>query len=175
MHSFALRWYQQYMYVGISNCPCRQIMLIFTLYQLTVLFTCECQQLSYVHVHECYYKSRCYNAYNMMLCTFLLQTDAGTLKELFPTGKQLEPTVTRLNDDRLALGRDEMTIFIDSEGNPTQKYALTWTDIPSVMGQLESFIVLHCIYVCRLYKGLIQSDYVVHNTVKAEILLRIFN
>ncbi len=37
-------------------------------------------------------------------------------------------------DDRLALGRDEMTIFIDSEGNPTQKYALTWTDIPMVKG-----------------------------------------
>ncbi|XP_077997895.1 vam6/Vps39-like protein [Glandiceps talaboti] len=57
----------------------------------------------------------------------------GTLKELFPTGKQLEPTVTRLAEDKLALGRDEMSIFIDSEGQPTQKYALTWNDIPIVI------------------------------------------
>ncbi|XP_070577538.1 vam6/Vps39-like protein [Ptychodera flava] len=57
----------------------------------------------------------------------------GTLKELFPTGKQLEPTVTRLGEERLALGRDEMSIFIDSEGQPTQKYALTWNDIPIVI------------------------------------------
>ena len=60
----------------------------------------------------------------------------GTLKELFPTGKQLEPTVTRLADDRLALGRDDMTIFIDSEGNPTQKVALYWNENPTVMGEL---------------------------------------
>jgi len=45
----------------------------------------------------------------------------------------MEPMVTRLQDDRLALGRDQMTIFIDSEGMPTQKYALTWNDIPSIM------------------------------------------
>lgn len=59
---------------------------------------------------------------------------SGNLKELFPTGKLLEPTVARLADDRLALGRDEMTIFIDSEGNPTQKYALSWSEPPVVMG-----------------------------------------
>jgi hypothetical protein len=69
----------------------------------------------------------------------LFQINDGSLKDLFPTGKQLEPTVMRLTDDRLALGRDEMTIFIDSDGNPTQKYALTWTDIPGVMGKLVSF------------------------------------
>ncbi|XP_006825770.1 vam6/Vps39-like protein [Saccoglossus kowalevskii] len=63
---------------------------------------------------------------------FLIKLDGG-LKELFPTGKQLEPTVTRLAEDKLALGRDEMSIFIDSEGAPTQKYALTWNDIPIII------------------------------------------
>ena len=62
-------------------------------------------------------------------------SSSGSLKELFPTGKMLEPTVTRLSENRLALGRDEMTIFIDSDGNPTQKYALTWADTPTAMGK----------------------------------------
>ena len=61
------------------------------------------------------------------------QVNSGTLKDLFPCGSNMEPMVTRLQDDRLALGRDQMTIFIDSEGMPTQKYALTWNDIPSIM------------------------------------------
>ena len=47
----------------------------------------------------------------------------------------MEPTITRLDTDRLALGRDNMTIFIDSEGDPTQTYAPTWTEMPVAMGQ----------------------------------------
>ena len=74
--------------------------------------------------------------YDIFTKTFSKQIESATTKELFPTGKLLEPTVTKMIDDRLALGRDEMTIFIDSEGNPTQKYALTWTDIPLVNGVL---------------------------------------
>ena len=58
------------------------------------------------------------------------------MKELFPTGKLMEPTITRLDKDRLALGRDNMTIFIDSEGDPTQTYAPTWTEMPLAMGTL---------------------------------------
>ncbi|XP_078593471.1 vam6/Vps39-like protein isoform X1 [Branchiostoma floridae x Branchiostoma japonicum] len=73
---------------------------------------------------------------------FLIKVDgSGTLKELFPTGKQLEPLVTRLSEDRLALGRDDMTIFIDSEGQPTQKYALTWSDIPVVLDHEPPYII----------------------------------
>ncbi|XP_064621475.1 vam6/Vps39-like protein [Lineus longissimus] len=72
---------------------------------------------------------------------FLINISDGSLKDLFPTGKQLEPTVMRLTDDRLALSRDEMTIFIDSEGNPAQKYALTWTDIPGVMEHHPPYII----------------------------------
>ena len=86
-----------------------------------------------------------HNQFEVYLFVFLLlyQVSTGNLKELFPTGKQLEPTVTRLDDDRLALGRDEMTIFIDSEGNPTQKYALTWSENPIVMGKwLEEIFII---------------------------------
>lgn len=62
---------------------------------------------------------------------YLIKVETGLLKELFSTGKLMEPTIARLSDDRLALTRDETTIFIDSNGNPTQKAALSWTTIPS--------------------------------------------
>ena len=57
------------------------------------------------------------------------------LKELFSTGKSMEPTIARLNDHKMALSRDEATIFVDSEGNPTQKSVLTWTEVPVAMGE----------------------------------------
>ena len=65
------------------------------------------------------------------------QIDNGELKDLFTTGNasQAEPTVTRLSEDMLALGRDMMSIIIDSEGNPAKKYALTWSDYPQVLGK----------------------------------------
>lgn len=72
---------------------------------------------------------------------FLIQVNSGMLKDLFPCGSNMEPMVTRLQDDRLALGRDQMTIFIDSEGMPTQKYALTWNDIPSIMSYQQPYII----------------------------------
>ena len=70
---------------------------------------------------------------------FLIKIEDGTQKELFPTGsKHQEPTVTKLDNDRLAVGRDDMTIFIDYEGNPTQKYALSWSEMPLAMGKYPS-------------------------------------
>ena len=47
---------------------------------------------------------------------------------------QRYPIVTRLFDNRLALGRDSMSILINSEGDPTQKEPINWTDIPQAMG-----------------------------------------
>lgn len=49
-------------------------------------------------------------------------------------GRQTEPIVTKLEGDRLMLGRDEMSILIDEDGNPTQKYPIHWTDIPIEIG-----------------------------------------
>lgn len=50
----------------------------------------------------------------------------------------MEPAITKLPDDRMGLSKDESTIFVDAEGNPTQKTALSWTEMPSAMGTLES-------------------------------------
>ena len=59
---------------------------------------------------------------------------SGEFKELFPTGKTLEPLVAKLQDGQLALGRDSTTVFLNTEGVPTQKYGLTWNDVPHVLG-----------------------------------------
>jgi len=68
-----------------------------------------------------------------------VQVDTGVQKELFSTGKSMEPTIARLSDHKMALSRDEATIFVDSEGNPTQKSVLTWTEVPVAMGELYYF------------------------------------
>jgi len=47
----------------------------------------------------------------------------------------MEPLIVKLPENRLALTRDEATIFIDSDGNPTQKVALSWSSTPTAMGK----------------------------------------
>ena len=58
---------------------------------------------------------------------------SGEERELFPTGKSGDPNIVHLGDERLALLRDQQTIFIDRDGNPTQKLAVTWTKVPHAL------------------------------------------
>lgn len=62
----------------------------------------------------------------------------GSIKELFPTGKQLEPLVAPLADGKVAVGQDDLTVVLNEEGVCTQKCALNWTDIPIAMGKKEA-------------------------------------
>lgn len=62
----------------------------------------------------------------------------GSIKELFPTGKQLEPLVAPLADGKVAVGQDDLTVVLNEEGICTQKCALNWTDIPVAMGETSS-------------------------------------
>ncbi|XP_010778945.1 vam6/Vps39-like protein [Notothenia coriiceps] len=67
---------------------------------------------------------------------YLIRMDGrGSIKELFPTGKQLEPLVTPLADGKVAVGQDDLTVVLNEEGVCTQKCALNWTDIPIAMGE----------------------------------------
>lgn len=70
------------------------------------------------------------------------QIDGGLLKELFPTGKYMEPAIARITDYKMALSRDEATIFIDADGNPTQKSVLTWSELPIAMSQYSHWFFL---------------------------------
>lgn len=45
--------------------------------------------------------------------------------------------ITKVANDRLMLGRDNMSILIDSEGQPTQKNPINWTGIPTQIGTYQ--------------------------------------
>ncbi|GFN97687.1 vam6/vps39-like protein [Plakobranchus ocellatus] len=73
---------------------------------------------------------------------YIINSKTGNLKELFPVGSnQKYPIVTRLFDNRLALGRDAMSILINSEGDPTQKEPINWSDIPQAMEHSLPYLV----------------------------------
>ncbi|XP_042630398.1 vam6/Vps39-like protein [Cyprinus carpio] len=65
----------------------------------------------------------------------------GSVKELFPTGKQLEPLVAPLADGKVAVGQDDLTVVLNKEGVCTQKCALNWTDIPVAMEHQPPYII----------------------------------
>ena len=60
----------------------------------------------------------------------LIKVENGESKELFPTGQKPEPTVVLLESNRLALGRDDKTYILNSEGSPVLNYPINWTDNP---------------------------------------------
>ncbi|TRZ04357.1 hypothetical protein DNTS_015169 [Danionella cerebrum] len=73
---------------------------------------------------------------------YLIRMDGrGSIKELFPTGKQLEPLVTPLADGKVAVGQDDLTVVLNEEGVCTQKCALNWTDIPVAMEHQPPYII----------------------------------
>uniref|UniRef100_A0A8C6TDZ0 VPS39 subunit of HOPS complex n=1 Tax=Neogobius melanostomus TaxID=47308 RepID=A0A8C6TDZ0_9GOBI len=72
---------------------------------------------------------------------YLIRMEGGVLKELFPTGKQLEPLVAPLADGKVAVGQDDLTVVLNEEGTFTQKCALKWTDIPIAMEHQPPYII----------------------------------
>ncbi|XP_078089669.1 vam6/Vps39-like protein isoform X3 [Mustelus asterias] len=73
---------------------------------------------------------------------YLIRLDGkGSIKELFPTGKQLEPLVTPLEDQKVAVGQDDLTVVLNKDGVCTQKCALNWTDIPLAMEHQSPYII----------------------------------
>lgn len=73
---------------------------------------------------------------------YLIRMDGrGSIKELFPTGKQLEPLVAPLADGKVAVGQDDLTVVLNEDGVCTQKCALNWTDIPVAMEHQPPYII----------------------------------
>ncbi|KAH9489099.1 Vam6/Vps39-like protein [Bulinus truncatus] len=73
---------------------------------------------------------------------FIINSKNGSLKELFPVGaSQPDPIVTPLSENRLALGRDTMSILINAEGDPTQKEPIIWSDIPIAMEHCPPYLI----------------------------------
>ncbi|KAG9466579.1 hypothetical protein GDO78_016380, partial [Eleutherodactylus coqui] len=73
---------------------------------------------------------------------YLIRVDGkGSIKELFPTGKQLEPLAVPLADGKVAVGQDDLTVVLNEEGTCTPKCALNWTDIPMAMEHQPPYII----------------------------------
>ncbi|XP_062433020.1 vam6/Vps39-like protein isoform X2 [Rhea pennata] len=73
---------------------------------------------------------------------YLIRVDGrGSIKELFPTGKQLEPLVAPVADGKVAVGQDDLTVVLNEDGICTQKCALNWTDIPIAMEHQPPYII----------------------------------
>lgn len=60
--------------------------------------------------------------------------------ELFPTGKNQDPSITLLSDERFALGKDEQTTFIDLEGN-MNLVAVQWSEVPQAIAQDSPYLL----------------------------------
>ncbi|XP_041353642.1 vam6/Vps39-like protein [Gigantopelta aegis] len=73
---------------------------------------------------------------------YMIDVKDGNLTELFPVGnQQAEPIVTSLANGRLALGRDQMSILIDSSGAPVRKEPIKWTDIPVAIEHNPPYVI----------------------------------
>lgn len=59
-------------------------------------------------------------------------TDSDDFKTLSATGgKQPEPLIKLLQDDKVSINRDENTYILDQNGDPSLKYSISWSDIPT--------------------------------------------
>ncbi|XP_046859484.1 vam6/Vps39-like protein [Xenia sp. Carnegie-2017] len=72
---------------------------------------------------------------------YLIKINTGSLKDLFTTGKNMEPSISVLKDGNLLLGRDEVTVFIDSDGKPAKRKAPVWTDVPLAVEFHEPYMI----------------------------------
>lgn len=57
------------------------------------------------------------------------------------SGKLLEPVITKLDENKLILVKDDMSIFIDSQGTPTETQVFKWSDFPTVIGIIPSHVL----------------------------------
>lgn len=65
----------------------------------------------------------------------------GKSKELFPTGKSPEPSVTKLSDSSFVLGKDSQAFIMDTKGELVQHNPVKWSDTPSVIAWDDPYLL----------------------------------
>uniref|UniRef100_A0A6G1S3W6 Vam6/Vps39-like protein n=1 Tax=Aceria tosichella TaxID=561515 RepID=A0A6G1S3W6_9ACAR len=69
-------------------------------------------------------------------------TTEGEIKNLSATGgRQPEPIVRILHDDKVSINRDENTYILDQNGDPYLKYSITWSDIPLNIAENYPYLI----------------------------------
>ncbi|XP_031839789.1 vacuolar protein sorting 39 [Nomia melanderi] len=83
----------------------------------------------------------------------------GKSKELFPTGKSPEPSVTKLSDNSFVLGKDSQSFIMDTKGELIQHSSVKWSDTPSAIAwddpyllgivhdRLEVYTIEDCVHI----------------------------
>ncbi|XP_032663758.1 vam6/Vps39-like protein isoform X1 [Odontomachus brunneus] len=65
----------------------------------------------------------------------------GKAKELFPTGKSPEPSITKLSDNSFVLGKDSQSFIMDTKGELVQHNPVKWSDTPGVIAWDEPYLL----------------------------------
>lgn len=78
----------------------------------------------------------------------------GKAKELFPTGKSPEPSITKLSDSSFVLGKDFQSFVMDTKGELVQHNPIKWSDAPSAIGKLYFLISFFLFLKLQLIKFL---------------------
>ncbi|KAG7199401.1 hypothetical protein KM043_014032 [Ampulex compressa] len=65
----------------------------------------------------------------------------GKPKELFPTGKSPEPSVTKLSDNSFVLGKDSQSFVMDTKGELIQHNPVKWSDTPSAIAWDDPYLL----------------------------------
>lgn len=64
------------------------------------------------------------------------------IKSLSATGgKQPEPIIRLLQEDKVSINRDENTYILDQNGNPHLKYSISWSDIPTNIAEDYPYLI----------------------------------
>ena len=71
----------------------------------------------------------------------LINVVTGEPKDLFPTGQKPEPIVVLIEGNRLALGLDNKTIILNSEGSPVLNQPIIWSNQPTSLVSDSPYLV----------------------------------
>ncbi|GLV35804.1 Vacuolar protein sorting 39 [Carabus blaptoides fortunei] len=68
---------------------------------------------------------------------------SGKSKELFPTSgnKSSEPCITKLSANIMALGRENQSVLVNTDGNAEKTKALRWSDVPTALAWDEPYLL----------------------------------
>lgn len=72
----------------------------------------------------------------------LSSESTNDIKNLSATGgKQPEPIIKQLHNNKVCINRDENTYILDQNGDPHLKYSITWSDIPTNLCEDYPYLV----------------------------------
>ncbi|XP_058809181.1 vam6/Vps39-like protein [Phymastichus coffea] len=73
--------------------------------------------------------------------SYTLMDFQGKSKELFPTGKSPEPSITKLSDNSFVLGKDSQSVIMGTNGELIQHNPVKWSDLPSALAWDDPYLL----------------------------------